>query len=136
MSEETVVEQQHEGAAEDVVVSGKPLKDEKKVDPALDFASSSLPYHTKETEQIQADRTKELEGKEPEPYKYEANGYTVEEIDGPNPQTTSEENKNKLYKVTGNDLAETVFNNKTAAEIFVRTHSPEFARMPAGVPKT
>lgn len=109
--------------------------EEPKVAPEKDFASSDLPYHTAETEKIAADRAKEQEGKDPEPYKYEANGYTVSEYEAANPQATKPEDANKMWRVTA-DGFEQAFNNQTAAEIFVRTHSPEFKNMPAGVPKT
>lgn len=118
-----------------VVVDGTPVKQEPKVAPEKDFASSNLPYHTAETEKIAKDRAKEQEGKDPEPYKYEANGYTVEEYEAANPQATKPEDANKMWRVTA-DGFEQAFNNQTAAEIFVRTHSPEFKNMPAGVPKT
>jgi hypothetical protein len=50
-----MADEQIEHTPEQVVVEGKPVKDEK-VAPEKDFASSSLPYHTAETEKIAEDR--------------------------------------------------------------------------------
>jgi hypothetical protein len=112
---------------EQVVVEGTPVKDEPKVDPATDFASSALPYHTAETEKIAADRAEEIANAEPKPYRYEINDYVVTEEEGPNPQATTPEDANKLWKVTSGEFVQ-FFGNKRAAEIFAETHSPQFAK--------
>lgn len=129
-NEQTQVEQPSPAAPEQVVVEGTPVKDESKVDPAKDFASSPLPYHTAETEKIQADRANEQEGKEAEPYEYKFNGYTVTEVEQANPQATAPEDGSKMWKVTAEDAGdfEQFFSNRRAAEIFVETHSPQFAK--------
>lgn len=115
-------------ATEQVIVEGKPL-DQTKVDPALDFASSHMPYHTKATEKIAVARAKELKGQKDKPYEYKFNGYTVTEVDAPNPAATDEDDKDTLYKVKADDAPfEQFFTNQRAAEIFVETHSPQFAK--------
>jgi len=138
MSDENVVDQPVEAtepaqdvptstaAPEDVVVQGTPVNTENKPDPALDPATSALPYHTEATEKIAADRAEEIANTEPGPYKYEVNGYTVTEVEGPNPQATAVEDANRLWKATLGDF-EQFFSNKRAAEMFAETHSPQFA---------
>lgn len=120
--EQPVVEN---SAPEPVVVEGTPVN-ENKPDPALDPSTSALPYHTEATEKIAADRAEEIANTEPGPYKYEVNGYTVTEVEGPNPQATAVEDANRLWKATLGDF-EQFFSNRRAAEIFVETHSPQFA---------
>lgn len=128
MSDEFVQDQPVEGIAtadaptEQVVVEGLPLQ-KNELDPKS-FASSDLPYHTKETEDIAVSRAKELEGQDKKPYEYKFNGYTVTEVEV---ATTEEATQ---YKVTADDAAgfEQFFTNQRAAEIFVETHSPQFAK--------
>ena len=113
---------------EKVVVEGQPV-DKAKRDPATDPSTSALPYHTEATEKIQAERAKEIEGKEKEPYKFQFNGYTVTEVEQKNPQATEEKYSNTVWVAKADDVDfEQMFDNKRAAEIFAETHSPQFAK--------
>lgn len=116
-------------ATEQVVVEGKPF-DQAKVDPALDFASSHLPYHTAATEKIAESNAKAAEKNKDKPYRYEINGYVVEEVEGTNPQPTDEADANTIWEVTSKDEGKfkQQFFNRRAAEIFAETHSPQFAK--------
>lgn len=140
MADETVVAQQAhapqtvsgvDNAAQGVTLKPSAIEpSKKKLNPATDPETSDLPYHTANTEKIQADRTKELQGKGKQPYKYQFNGYTVVEVEQANPLATDEKFANTIWKVTADDASgfEQSFNNQRAAEIFVETHSPQFAK--------
>lgn len=108
----------------------------------VDENVSNIPYHTKETAQIAADRAEELKNQEDKPYEYKVNGYTVTEFEdtpkiaaGDKPGELIDGEKTTKYKVTA-DGFEKVFIGKREAEIFVETHAIEFKDMPATFPST
>ncbi len=119
-------------------IEAEKFKDEKPEDRMKRLNLSAIPYHTYETEQI----AKAAAAKAPKdvPYKYEANGYTVEEReyktakDAGLPKDTEEFVPYTRYVVTA-DGFEKGFETKQAAEMYARTHAESHKDMPADVSK-
>lgn len=130
MSEENVQEVVPETAPvaeptsepQEVVVEGKPVAEEKKVDPALDPATSALPYHTEATEKIMAENAKDIpEDPDPADFTYNFNGYDVKAVKpekGVRPGTDG-----FLYEVSSGDFKRT-FMEKNDAVNYTQTHAP------------
>lgn len=94
-----------------------------------DPASSALPYHTAATEQIQADREKDVEDKdEDEPFTFEMHGYKVQQRKAEGTEKGFADENGDVFDVVGDNDFHRVYGNKRDAVVFAQTTSADFTK--------